>query len=48
MAIRSAVIDGLLTCRDELMEDPNHYRIMVPNDIQLQRHLSRGRIMIPP
>ena len=24
------------------MEDPNHYRIMVPNDIQLQRHLSRA------
>ena len=42
MAIRSAVIDGLLKCRDELMEDPNHYRIMVPNDIQLQRHLSRA------
>ena len=24
------------------MEDPNHYRIMVPNDIQLQRHLLRA------
>ena len=23
------------------MEDPDHYRIMVPNDIQLQRHLLR-------
>ena len=42
MAKRSAVIDGLLTYRDELIEDPNHYRIMVPNDIQLQRHLSRA------
>ena len=41
MAKRSAVIDGLLTYRDELIEAPNHYRIMVPNDIQLQRHLSR-------
>ena len=39
MAKRSAVIDGLLLYRDELMEDPNHYRVMVPNDIQLQRHL---------
>ena len=33
MAKRSAVIDGLLLYRDELMEDPNHYRVMVPNDI---------------
>ena len=41
MAKRSAVIDGLLMYRDEFMEDPNHYRIMVPNDIQLQRHLLR-------
>ena len=24
------------------MEDPNHYRIMVPNNIQLQRHLLRA------
>ena len=39
MAKRSAVIDGLVTYRDELMEDPNHYRIVVPNDIQLQRDL---------
>ena len=39
MAKCSAVIDGLLLYRDELMEDPNHYRVMVPNDIQLQRHL---------
>lgn len=39
MAKRSAVIDGLLLYRDELMEDPNHYRVMVPNNIQLQRHL---------
>jgi len=38
MAKRSAV-DSLLMYRDEFMEDPNHYRIMVPNDIQLQRHL---------
>ena len=39
MAKRSAVIDSLLLYRDELMEDPNHYRVMVSNDIQLQRHL---------
>ena len=39
MAKRSAVIDGLIMYRDELMEDPNHYRVMAPNDIQLQRHL---------
>ena len=39
MAKRSAVVDSLLMCRYEIMEDPNHYRIMVPNDIQLQRHL---------
>ena len=44
--LRSAVNDGLLTYGDELMKDQNHYRITVPNDIQLQRHLSRGRIMI--
>ena len=41
MAKRSSVIDGLLMYRDEFMEDPDHYRIMVPNDIQLQRHLLR-------
>ena len=39
MAKRSAVIDALLLYRDELMEDPNHYRVMVPNNIQFQRHL---------
>ena len=39
MAMRSAVIDNLLMYRDEFMEDPNHYRIMVPNDIQLQPRL---------
>ena len=39
MAKRSAVVDSLLMYRDEFMEEPNHYRIMVPNDIQLQRHL---------
>ena len=39
MAKRAAVIDSLLTYLDELTVDPNHCRIMVPNDIQLQRHL---------
>ena len=33
MAKRSAVDDGLLTYGDELLEDQNHYRITVPNDI---------------
>ena len=33
-------VNSLLTYRDEFMEDPNH-RIMLPNDIQLQRHLLR-------
>ena len=42
MAKRSAVVDSLLMYRDEFMEDPNHYRIMVPNDIQLQRHLLKS------
>ena len=41
MAQRSSIIDGLLMYRDEFMEDPGHYRIMVPNDIQLQCHLLR-------
>ena len=41
MAMRSAVIDGLLMYRDEFMVDPHHYRIMVPKDIYLQRHLLR-------
>ena len=39
MAKRSAVVDSLLMYQDEFMEDPNHYRVMVPNDIQLRRHL---------
>ena len=39
MAKRSAINDSLLMYRDEFMEDPNHYCIMVPNDIQLQCHL---------
>jgi len=41
MAKRSAVIDSLLMYRDEFMEDPDHYCIVVPNDIQLQCHLLR-------
>ena len=48
MAKRSAVNDGLLMYGDKLMEDQNHYRITVPNDITLQCHLSRGPIMIRP
>ena len=41
MVKRLSVIDGSLMCRDEFMEDPGHYRIMVPNDIKLQRHMLR-------
>jgi len=33
MAKHSAVIDSLLMYRDEFMEDPNRYRILVPNEI---------------
>ena len=28
--------------RDEFMDDPNHYRYVVPDDIQLRRHLLRA------
>ena len=27
---------------DELMADPNHYRYVVPDDIELRRHLLRA------
>ena len=39
MAKRSAVVDSLLMYQDKFVEDPNHYCIMVPNDIQLKCHL---------
>ena len=39
MTTRSALIDSFLMYRDDFIEDPNHYPIMIPNDIQLQRHL---------
>lgn len=40
---RAAIIDGVLMYRDELMDNPNHYRYVVPNDIiQFHRHLLRG------
>ena len=39
MEKRTAVVESLLIYQNEFMEDPNYYRIMVPNDIQLQRHL---------
>lgn len=35
MAKRSAIVDSLLVYRDKFMEDPHHYRIMIPHDIQL-------------
>ena len=35
-------IKQIAKCSDEFMVDPNHYRIMVPKDIQLQCHLLQG------
>ncbi|KAL9951307.1 hypothetical protein ACROYT_G043949 [Oculina patagonica] len=31
---RATVIDGILVYRDEFMDNPNHYRYVVPDDIQ--------------
>ena len=39
---RAAIIDGVLMYRDELMDNPNHYRYVVPDDIQFHRHQLRG------
>lgn len=39
---RAAVIDGVLIYRDEFMNNPNHYRFVVPDDIQPRRHLLRA------
>ena len=39
---RAAVIDGVLMYRDELMDNQNRYRYVVPDDIQLRRHLLRA------
>lgn len=39
---RVAIIDGVLMYRDELMNNPNHYRYVVPDDIQFCRHLLRA------
>ena len=47
MAKRSAVMDSLLMYGDEFTEDPKNYRIMLPNDIQLQRHLFRVHHNLP-
>lgn len=35
----AAVVDGVLMCRDKLMDNPNHYRYVVPDDIKLHQHL---------
>ena len=32
------IVDGLLVYADKLMVDPARFRILVPNDPQLQRH----------
>ena len=37
IAKRSAI--AFLSIEDELTADPHHYGIMIPHDIQLQRHL---------
>ena len=39
MSNRTVVKDDLLMYRDEFMVNPSHYRIMVPNDIELRRKL---------
>ena len=35
----TTIINGVLMYRDELMDNPNHYRYVVPDDIQLRQHL---------
>lgn len=39
---RAEVIDGVLIYRDELMDDPNHYRYVVPDDTEFPQHLLRA------
>ena len=39
VAKRTKLIDGVLFYSDEFMSDPDHMRIFVPNDQDLQRHL---------
>ena len=39
MSNRTGVQDDLLMYRDEFMVNPSHYRIMVPNDIELRHKL---------
>ena len=36
---RCKLEDGLFYYHDEIMDDPSHFRIFVPNDSDLQRHL---------
>ena len=38
----AATIDGVFMYRDELMDNPNHYRYVVLDDIQSRRHLLRA------
>ena len=38
-AKRCVIIDQIILYRDELMGDPFHYRIVVPDDEDLKRHL---------
>ena len=38
-ASNSKIVDDLIMYSDKLMTDPHHYRIFIPSDPDLQRHL---------
>ena len=39
IAKRAKLIDGLLFYSDEFMQNPDHLRLFVPSDVDLQRHI---------
>ena len=39
IAKRTKLIDGLLFYSDEFMKNPDHLRLFVPSDLELQRHI---------
>ena len=39
IAKRTKLIDGLLFYSDEFMQNPDHLRLFVPSDVDLQRHI---------
>ena len=41
-AARCKIIDDLIMYADVLMDDPSHYRILIPSDPTLQHHLIRA------